>query len=191
MKNRTIADWRIEINERLPELNYVERNLKEEKKALVAAEDNLTDAKEAQILIQQVAQGIQEHAHAKIAGVVTSCLAAVFDDPYKFTIEFERKRGRTEAKLFFKRGKQQVDPMAATGGGAVDVAAFALRTACLILARPQLRKVLILDEPFRFVSAGYRDRVRALMENLSKDLGIQFILVTHCEELVCGNIIRI
>jgi len=47
------------------------------------------------------------------------------------------------------------------------------------------------DEPFKFVSAGYRDGVRAMLQMLAAELGIQFIMVTHIPELRCGKIIEI
>jgi DNA repair exonuclease SbcCD ATPase subunit len=138
-----------------------------------------------------VAETIQEEAHDRIAGVVTRCLAAVFDDPYEFHIRFERARGRTEARLVFVREGREVNPTDASGGGVVDVAAFALRLSCLMLARPACRRVVVLDEPFKFVSADRRANVRAMLEGLAVDLGVQFIMVTHIEALECGTIIRL
>jgi len=73
----------------------------------------------------------------------------------------------------------------------VDVAAFALRLSALMLSRPARRRVVVLDEPFKFVSAGYRDRVRAMLENLAPDLEVQFIFVTHIDELRCGHIVEV
>ncbi|MES2472602.1 MAG: glycosyltransferase, partial [Pseudomonadota bacterium] len=43
-------------------------------------------------------------------------------------------------------------------------------------------RAMILDEPFRFVSEGYRERVALLLEDLATEIGIQFILVTHDPE---------
>jgi len=115
-------------------------------------------------------------------------MEAVFDDPYEFRITFERKRNRTEASLSFVRDGLEVDPMSAAGGGAVDVAAFALRAACLTL-QTDLEQILVLDEPFRFLSREYRHRVRSLLVTLSADLGIQFLLVTHLDALRIGNVV--
>lgn len=189
---KTSEQWRSVVDDKLSEHTFAKKTCKAEKKALIIAEDNLTDAQEAQIIIQQIAQGIQEKAHKRIAGVVSSCLAAVFpEDPYTFHIEFDRKRGKTDARLLLKRDGHVVDPMTSTGGGVIDVAAFALRVSCLVLARPALRKVLVMDEPMKFVSADHRDRVRDMIEKLSEDFNVQFIMVTHCDELVCGNVIRL
>ncbi len=173
------------------QLSHLRKALSEERQALLSAEESLLRAQEAQEILQHVAQAVQQKAHEKIATVVSSCLSAVFDDPYEFKIEFERKRGRTEAVLKFCRGGLTVDPLTASGGGVVDVAAFALRAACLMLHRPRLTKLLVLDEPFRFVSAEYQDNIRSMLEQLAQDLGLQIILVTHNQTIATGKVIRL
>lgn len=145
----------------------------------------------AQEVLQLISKSVQEQTHKRLAEVVSSCLRTVFDNPYEFKIEFERKRGKTEAKLRFVRGTLEVDPLTASGGGMVDVASFALRVSCLMMHRPKLSKVVVLDEAFKFVSATYRDNVRAMLEGLSKDLGLQIIQVTHIRELECGKVIEL
>ena len=152
-------------------------------------ERDVDAVEETQTIAQTIAQNIQEQVHSKIAGVVSRCLSAVFEEPYEFKINFERKRGRTEAQLIFEREGMQIDPMTASGGGPVDLAAFALRLSCMMLARPQLRRVLIMDEPFKSPSPHYREKVKMLMETLSKEMGVQFIMVTNIMELVAGDVI--
>jgi DNA repair exonuclease SbcCD ATPase subunit len=159
--------------------------------ALIEAKEVLERTRDAQEILQLLAQAVQQKAHEKISEVVSSCLEAVFDDPYRFKIEFDRKRGRTEARLRFVRGDLDVDPLTASGGGMVDVAAFALRISCLMLHRPKLRRFVVLDEPFKFVSAQYRENVRSMLESLSTDLGVQIVMVTHIDELVTGKVIEI
>tara|TARA_R110000824_G_scaffold89967_7_gene220176 strand:+ start:584 stop:1150 length:567 start_codon:yes stop_codon:yes gene_type:complete len=165
--------------------------VKTEKRNLKTSEQSEQDLNSAQEIIQTVSKTIQENAHSKIASVVSRCLESVFDEPYKFQISFERKRGKTEAKISFVRDEVEVDPMTASGGGVVDVAAFALRLSCLMLSVPPVRKTLILDEPFKFVSQNYRDRIRELLESLSEDLKVQIIMVTHIPEIESGKIIEI
>ena len=165
--------------------------LKRDRQAIIDGEAEYDAADEAQQIAQAVAETIQEAAHEKIAGVVSRCLAAVFEEPYEFHIRFEHARGRTEAKLVFVREGQEINPIDASGGGVVDVAAFALRLSCLMLTRPACCRVVVLDEPFKFVSADRRGNVRTMLENLSKDLEVQFIMVTHIEELRCGTVIEI
>ena len=91
----------------------------------------------------------------------------------------------------FTKGGVEVDPMTASGGGVVDVAAFALRLSALALQRPPLRRTLILDEPFKFLSEEYRSRVVDLLDLLSSEMGVQFIMVTHLKEFEVGKVVNI
>ena len=179
--DRKLADRRLAVDVR-----------SRERAKLSECRDRLRHSLEAQALIQDVAQKVQETAHARIAGVVTSCLRAVFgDSSYEFAIRFDKKRSRTEARLVFLRDGEEIDPTTAAGGGAVDVAAFALRLVALSLRRPPVRRLLLCDEPLRFLSADYRPAARELFEALARDMGVQMVFVTHSDELVCGKVIRL
>lgn len=168
------------------------RRLQDEQQALFTAQIRLETALEAQDAVQTVSEAVQRQAHSQIADVVTRCLAAVFEQPYTFQIIFERKRNKTEARLVFtKDGVVMDEPTESAGGGVVDVAAFALRLSCLMLAKPPLRRLLVLDEPMKFLSKEYRPRIRSLIEKLSEELDIQIILVSHDSEFQIGEVIEI
>ena len=166
---------------------------REEGEALEGALSRLSSAESARDFIQSVVQSIQQEVHEQITAVVSKGLQTVFDEPYQFKIDFEKKRGRTEARLIFERNGLELDPLSSSGGGVVDVAAFTLRVACLVLSRPSVRPLLILDEPFKNVSKAndYLDRIPSLLQSICKDLGIQIIMVTHIDELKVGKVIRI
>ena len=169
------------------------RNLQQEVKACRQAQQDLHDAEEARSRAQAVAQLVQQQAHAQIAGVVTSCLQSVFGkDSYTFKIKFVQKRGRTEAQLLLVNdGVEIMDPINEDSGGVVSVAAFALRLACLVLAKPRLRRLLVMDEPFSQLSAEYRPAIRSMLLKLAREFNVQFIIVTHQQELMCGKVIRL
>lgn len=159
-------------------------NLRKEKEESEAKIQTIQDCQE---LAQRIAQGIQQQTHSLVAKVVSKCLETVFEEPYQFNIIFERKRGKTEARLAFERDGMEIDPMTSSGGGVLDVAAFALRLSAIILTKPHTRKLLIMDEPFRFLSESYREKIRKLLQELSAEYDFQFIMVTHIKELVCGR----
>lgn len=139
---------------------------------------------------QEVARLTQEELEYRISDIVTAALSAVFPDPYEFKLIFEIKRGKTEARPVFMRDGKGIDPLTAAGGGVVDVAAFALRLSCYLIMRDRPRPMFILDEPFRFVSREYQCKVADLLEELAEKLGVQFLIVTHEEELEIGNVLR-
>ena len=188
-----ISQIRENLDSVLTDLSVVKKQYKEEKINLQQAKEHLDDTEQAQKIVQEISQKIQQQAHNKIAGVVDKCLKGVFNnDDYGFKIEFEKKRGRTEAKLVLLNDEHEVDdPMDADSGGVLDVAAFALRLSCLMLAKPALRRVIIMDEPFKNVSLCYRHNIRILLESLAKEFGIQFIMVTHDLVYQCGTVINL
>lgn len=170
----------------------VDKRLEVEQKEKARLEKQLDLLQQAQLIAQEVAQVVQQRAHHRLASVVTRCLRAVFgDDAYEFRIDFERKRGKTEARMFFIRDGLEVDPLTAAGGGPVDVAAFALRLAALVLSRPIKRRILFLDEALRFLSREYWPAARGMIEAVAEEMGVQILLVTHQEGLVAGKIVRL
>jgi DNA repair exonuclease SbcCD ATPase subunit len=138
----------------------------------------------AQAVLQVVAQRTQQELEVQIGGLVTMALAAVFPDPYEFVLRFEQRRGKTEADLLFSRDGSEVHPLSASGGGVVDLAAFALRVALWRISSPALRPTIVLDEPFKHLSEDLQPKASALLKEVSSRLGVQFIMVTHSEELV-------
>jgi len=189
----SLIRMRKKVENLLIDLKTVKSQYKQEKEDLKKSKTHLTHVEEAQNITQQIAQTIQQQAHDKIAGVVSRCLEAVFDDAnYGFKIDFEKKRGKAEAKLILlKDGNEIPDPLEADSGGVIDIAALALRLSCLVLTKPKLRRALIMDEPFKNVSPNYRENVRTLLEKLSKEFKIQFIMVTHEIEFQTGKVIRL
>lgn len=160
------------------------------KEALSKATAEVEHAVEAQQRLQLLAQEIQARAHQNIAKIVTKCLGMVFDDPYELIIEFLRTRGKTDARLIYTKDGHEIDPLL-TSGGVLDISALALRISSIVLSEPQPRKLLILDEPFTGVSAKNLPRVGALIVSLAQEMGIQFLIVTHSEQLQIGKVIEL
>lgn len=152
--------------------------------ALQCAEEALTAATAVAALTQRAAT-------EAVAEIATRCLAAVFPDPYKVRIILEEKRGKTEATVMLERRGLLVEPMDATGGGVIDVAAFGLRVAALVLGTTKYRRFLALDEPFKYVSAEYIPALRELIQRLAEEMEIQFLIVTHIPDLVCGKVVEL
>jgi len=143
----------------------------------------------ALVIAQEVAQKTQQELEYRISDIVSASLDAVFEDPYEFKVVFEIKRNKTEAKLIFLRDGKEIDPMTASGGGVIDIAAFALRIACFLISHPKPEPVFILDEAGKWVSEEYRPTFAQLLEHLAEKLNIQIIQITHCPTYEIGHII--
>jgi DNA repair exonuclease SbcCD ATPase subunit len=146
---------------------------------------------QAVIILQSVAQAIQDRLSYFVNDSVTAAIEAVFpDDDWTFLLEFIQRRGTTEADLFLGDvWGNRIRPRDAEGGGLVNVVAFALRVALWSLSRAS-RPVLLLDEPVHFLhSKEAHARFSELLSVISQGLGLQIIMVTgedESEEIVAG-----
>jgi DNA repair exonuclease SbcCD ATPase subunit len=86
--------------------------------------------------------------------------------------------------LKFSKEGEDCNPLDASGGGSVDVASFALRVAFMSMENPPSRKVLILDEPFRFVSPDLQHKCSEMIREISQRMGLQVIMISHAENII-------
>lgn len=190
---RASSGLRQKLNKSLTQRDLAQASLTRQKQELLEAEKNLEAATLAQQHLQALAQSLQTQAHKQIAQAVSTCLNAVFtefEEPYGFSIHFERRRGKTEARFLLERRGRTLSP-GTISGGVRAVVSVALRIARLSLHRPSSRKLLCLDEPFRGLSRQNLRKMNSLIETLARDLGFQIVLVTHDEEISCGKVISI
>lgn len=175
-----VTDLRGGLNRQEGKRDLLTEQRKELRLSYATHRTRLQHIQQARILLQSVARETQEQLRYHIEEIVTLALDAVFPNPYQLQVDFVERRGKTECDLWFVRqGEEPINPLDASGGGAVDVAAFALRVALYCLTRPKLRAVMIMDEPFKHLSANLHERGMAMIREISLRLGVQFIVVTH------------
>jgi ABC-type transporter Mla maintaining outer membrane lipid asymmetry ATPase subunit MlaF len=143
------------------------------------AKEEQLNAKKALILIQEVAQSTQTLLRNKVTKLVNLAIRSVFDDPPEFIMEITVKRNRTECELLFKDADAIDKPLESAGGGLLDVVSFALRVVMWTFSKTD--NVLILDEPFKFVSPNLAPRVSEMVSEISTKLNLQIIMVSHAE----------
>lgn len=146
--------------------------------------DRHENAVKARALVQGVAETTQKKMEHHVGNVVSLAEAAVFPNPYQFEIEFVQRRNKTECDVWFVRGEDKMEPVASSGGGTLDVASFALR--CLFLSLRDVRPVVVLDEPFRFVSVDLQEKCGAMIKAISERLGLQVLMVSHLPRIYSG-----
>ena len=181
-----LINFRQELNMKKGELRQLESQLFDSNKNLRSYKRKLEQTEKARIIIQNVAKQTQQELEYHVSDIVTMALRAVFPEPYDFKMEFVIKRNKTECELYFVKDGELIDPLTASGGGAVDVASFALRVALWCLAPQRTRNTLILDEPFRFLSRDLMYKAGDMLKRLSEKLGLQIIMVSHAEDLIDG-----
>ena len=153
----------------------------EEKIAEEEALKRLRTARELmQVLVQKTAQETQEQLKMHLKDITQSALDVCFPGKYTFVLNFEMRRGKTECDILLESDGDTFSPLDSTGGGLVDTIAMGLRMACMILSGNE--RILIMDEPFKFLSVNLKPVMAELLKELSHRLGIQVICVTHDDE---------
>ena len=148
---------------------------------LTAARAAQLDIDAVQRTVQYVAARVQTGFGNYVGAIVTKALHHVFPDRRRdsFVVRFRENRGKTECPLLIRtEAGEEAHPYDCAGGGAWDTLSLAMRCAMLVLEQPAPSRLLILDEPFKFLhGASARRRALRMLYNTSKTLGIQTIIV--------------
>jgi len=179
-------ELRNQLERRKGQKEQIDSSLNSMRQTVRLSKRQLVQHEQAREVIRTVALETQEQLQYHIGDITSLALEAVFTNPYALTAEFVQRRNKTECDLYFERDGERVDPISASGGGAVDVAAFALRIASWSMNHPKTQNVIILDEPMRFLSEAYQEKASMMIKEVSEKLGIQFVIVTHEPTLAAG-----
>ena len=180
-KDQLVKSMRSKLDVMLGRQEEKENSLEKEQEKLKYNKDRYECGLKATVVAQEVAKRTQQKLEFHISSVVTMALAAVFPDPYEFKIDFVSRRNRTECDLLFVGDGWEAHPMNCSGGGPKDVASFALR--CAFWSLNKTRATIVLDEPFRYLSRDLQPKAGELLRILSDNLGIQFIVTTHVNDI--------
>jgi len=155
--------------------------LEKKEKELETTEQELLRLEKARKITQLVAKETQKKIEYHISNLVSRALASVFPDPYEFVLRFEERRNKIEADLLFKKNGKEADPESTAGGGALDIASFALRIA--VWSIKPTRNIMILDEPGKYLSRDLQPKFSEMIKQLSTGLKLQFLIVSHIIEV--------
>lgn len=132
-------------------------------------------------LLQAFSQSLQRGVCDRFETAVNLCLRAIFPNPYKFEMVAEFKRSQMEVRLVFIRDDIELSA-SEIEGGVLDVVSFVLRLVCVSLGGG--RRLLVLDEPFKFVDEINRQNLRKLLDVIAESMDFRMIIVTHLPELI-------
>jgi DNA repair exonuclease SbcCD ATPase subunit len=178
-----VSTYRIQLERLKGERDKVSQSITNSKNTLRTLKQDIRRHQQAREVIRQVGLHTQQKLQYYISDISSLALYSVLDDPYELSVEFVERRNKTECDLYFVQDGHKIDPIAGSGVGAIDVAAFALRIASYTMKHSRSRNVVILDEPFRYLSEDLQPRAARMVKELSERLEIQFIIVTHEQAL--------
>lgn len=157
----------------------IENNISALTEELREKRRDLTRHEQAREIIKEVGQKTQQQLSVHISDITSLALESVFNNPYELQVDFVQRRNKTECDLYFTREENKVKPMEASGVGAVDVAAFALRVASWSMQTPHTRPIILLDEPFKHLKGVEPNkRVLDMIKEISKRMKMQIITVS-------------
>lgn len=137
----------------------------------------------AKWVITEVAMLTQKKFQDKIDSLITMAIKSVFNRPFEFHLEIQRKRDRMECKSVIVEGDKIYSNLEyGLGGGMLDIIGFAARVVLWTLENPRSRNVIVMDEPMKnlgkMVTLGGR-----VLQEISRKLGLQLIIITHDDEV--------
>lgn len=178
-----MVNFRDIISQKKGQRNLLIQQKEEQEETERLLRTNYDNSLKAREIVQIVSAKTQKKLEYQISNLVSSALASVFANPYLFNLRFVQRRNKTEADLIFTKDDNETDDLINTaGGGAVDVASFALRIALWSIKRS--RPVIIIDEAFRFLSLDLQEKASDMIKEISSKLGIQIIMVSHLPGMI-------
>lgn len=189
----TIEQYKEKINQHIGKRDALRTALEAKKKQLKDSKRRLRWTEKGRTIVQREAKALQRGTEEYVSDMVTLALQAVFtEEDLSFELEFEERRGKTEADLWLIEEGERVRPRESTfGGGVIDVASIALRIAIWSLSR-KTRNTIILDEPFSSLkdpSGTLQKQAREMLVDLSRhpDIQLQIIMISHDPDIQEGG----
>ena len=130
-------------------------------------------ATKARAILQKIAQDTQEQVKTHLCGLVNMALDVVFEETYKFGIEFVQRRNTIEADVFLEENdKRLYNPLGEVGLGVCEVIGSILKITLWKLKKG-LNNLIILDEPSSSLhSEESIERLSGLFKNISNELHV-------------------
>lgn len=143
---------------------------------------------EAIKVVQIVSLSLQKNLEFHVSNALQLSESTVFDDPYAVKLQFDPKRGRTDASILFKKAGDWVEGEGNIGVGCIDIAALGLRFASLQLLQSNPRPIMLLDEPMKHLR-GEDEQRRAgqLMKIFSEKMGVQMLVVADVNFTIAAD----
>ena len=174
---KTINEYKQIYTENKGKRDLLIKNKKELINDIYMLEKKKIIIEKTQVFIQEVARTTQEKLKFHIEDIVQMMLDACEFTEFKFVLDFSIERNKTVARLLFIKDGEETDPMSSSGGGVVDITAFALRIACWSISKTD--PIIIFDEPFKHLSMNLRKQAGEILKKLSETLKLQMIIITH------------
>lgn len=118
----------------------------------------------------------------KITSLISFGLNSILDrEGMELKLDSRLQRGRQFYQFRLIDNGMEVDPLKSCGGGVINILSILLRI--VVLSMSSNRKFLVIDEGFANLSANHREKAVDFLKLAAEKLGVQFLIVTHQDEL--------
>lgn len=168
--------------EKEKELKILTAQRDEKAKEIEMIDNELIDITTEKILLENSSLKALNLSKDIMEEVSTSSLRAVFDDNREAIINLGTKSGQRTAELLILQDGDDTDPAKEEGGGVADIVSVTSFLALGDLLNENYAP-LFLDEPNKFLSKEYSDKMALYLKDIIEYTGKQMFLVTHDEHL--------
>lgn len=116
---------------------------------------------------------------ASLEEVVSDGLTLVMEEDHYLHIKSGVKNGASAVSFSIETPRGETGVMDCVGGSVVQITSFLLRLMVTLAHRPELRRVILLDEAFGGLSEERVPLLAQLLRRLVLNTGIQIIMVTQ------------
>jgi DNA repair exonuclease SbcCD ATPase subunit len=138
-------------------------------------------------LLTRIGEEAQESARKMFEDLTTRALRAIFGEDLSFRLVPGETGGQVTLEPVIRSaydgGVIETPVLDARGGGMAVVVGFVLQMV-MVLCTPRARKILLLDEPFAFVSESFTDRLGEFLAEVAGQMGMQILMITHDKVLM-------
>lgn len=143
-------------------------------------ESSIEVYEKAQAVLLALEESWRKNFERSVERIVTEGIQLVFGDDLDFKVVTSVKAGASAVEFELETPDGIIDNLLdAEGRSVAEVVSFLLRILLILSFRPQLRKVIILDEPFGGISSKRMPAFQQLLRKMVTETGIQVIMVTH------------
>ena len=150
-------------------------------KKLKEDEETYTKAVELLTIVQKATN---ENIKNSFEGIVSWALSYIFEDEYKFCLEFGKRGNLSELNFAIKSPDldEAFDPLDTRGGGILNVISLILRLVLMEVSTPKINGFIILDEAFKNVNGiQYINNLNEFVLEMNKKFNRQIIHITDME----------
>lgn len=189
--NNKIQLFRNEVEKRKGQLGLLKAQVLDKTKRVDGLLYEVEVSTKARWVLAETARISQGQLTEYIESIVTMAIRSVYDRPFRFIVDFRINRNKSECYLMVYEGEEKSReemvaeaffPEDEEGGGLLDIISLALKVVLWSLENPRSRATLLEDEPMKNLGS-LRPLAVKLLKRMSQDLGIQYLIITHEDEL--------